>query len=100
MCNSKCCSKKGGAFFLISKVLLVIGGLNWGLVGLGMLFGKMDSWNVVHMLLGSVSMLEGIVYLLIGIATIGLMFSCKCKKSMTNDAPVSGIAEKQTETRM
>ncbi len=85
---------------MISKVLVVIGGLNWGLVGLGMLFGKMDSWNVIHMLLGSISMLEGLVYLLVGIATICLILGCKCKKSTTDSAPMGGVAEEHTEARM
>lgn len=44
--------------------LLIVGGLNWGLVGL------MDDWNVVHMLLGSVPMLEKLVYLLIGASAL------------------------------
>jgi hypothetical protein len=59
-------------------VLLIIGGLNWGLVGLGMLM-KAD-WNIVHILFGSMPMLEGIVYLLVGIAAVMAIFGCKCAK--------------------
>ncbi len=50
------------------SILLVIGGLNWGLVGLGMLFG--GNWNVVNMILGSWPMVEGIVYVLVGISAV------------------------------
>ncbi len=50
------------------SILLVIGGLNWGLVGLGMLFG--GNWNVVNMILGSWPMVEGVVYVLVGISAV------------------------------
>ena len=79
MCN---CKWGGCTVSLTMKVLLVIGGLNWGLVGLGMLLGKMDSWNVVHMLLGSMATLEAIVYLLVGAAAVMKLIGCKCKKCM------------------
>jgi uncharacterized membrane protein YuzA (DUF378 family) len=64
------------------KWLLVVGGLNWGIMGLGMLMGKLDAWNVVRMLLGSWPMVEGIVYVLVGVAAIMKIFGCKCKKCM------------------
>ena len=54
---------------MIAFILLVIGGLNWGLVGLGWLFGGAD-WNVVHMILGSWAWLEGLVYLLVGVSAV------------------------------
>lgn len=44
-------------------VLLVVGGLNWGLVGL---FG----FDLVAALLGSMSMLSRIVYSLVGVSAI------------------------------
>jgi uncharacterized membrane protein YuzA (DUF378 family) len=53
----------------IARWLLIVGGLNWGLVGLGMLFGN-SSWNVVNMLLGSIPMLEAVVYVLVGVAAV------------------------------
>lgn len=66
----------------VGGLLVVIGGINWGLVGLGMLFTSMHdmSWNVVHMLLGQWPIVEGIVYLLVGIATVMVLFGCKCAK--------------------
>ena len=43
-------------------ILLVAGGLNWGLTALG--------WNVVNILLGSWPMVETIIYILIGLAAV------------------------------
>lgn len=54
-----------------SLILVIVGALNWGLVGLGMfLTGEeaIDSWNLVNLLLGWVPLLEAIVYLLVGLA--------------------------------
>ena len=47
---------------MIAFVLLIIGGLNWGLTALG--------WNVVNMLLGSWPLVEQIVYVLVGLSAI------------------------------
>ena len=63
---------------MVCKYLLVIGGLNWGLVGVGMFMSK--DLNVVHMLLGTWPMVEGIVYVLVGIAAVMKLFGCKCAK--------------------
>lgn len=49
-------------------VLLMIGGLNWGLYGLGMLIDS--NLNVVNLLLGSWPTVEAIVYLLVGLAAL------------------------------
>lgn len=57
----------------IARILVIIGGINWGLVGLGMLMGS--DWNVVNMILGSVSMLEAIVYVLVGLAAGWMIFN-------------------------
>jgi uncharacterized membrane protein YuzA (DUF378 family) len=65
---------------MIAKWLLVIGGLNWGLVGVGMLM-KTD-WNVVGMLLGSWPMVAAIVYILVGVAAVMKIFGCKCMTCM------------------
>ncbi len=53
---------------MVAFVLLVIGGLNWGLVGLGNWMGS--DWNVVKMLLGSWPMVENLVYVLVGLSAI------------------------------
>src|SRR3989344_3972951 len=80
-CKDGCCCK--GAHCTTSKIgnfLLIAGGLNWGLMGLGMLLGSVGSWNVINMLLGSIPLLEGLVYLLVGISALVKIFGCRCKK--------------------
>ena len=80
-------SKKCGVGSIF-YVLTVIGGINWGLVGLGMLMGKMMEWNIVHMLLGSWPMVEGIVYLLVGVsAVVSLFGGCKCETCKMPEMP-------------
>ncbi len=54
----------------VACVLLIIGALNWGLVGLGWLVGNGADWNVVHMLLGKWMIVEAIVYILVGLAGV------------------------------
>lgn len=82
---------------MIGKILLIIGGLNWGLVGVGMLMHS--DLNIVHMLLGSWPAVEGIVYILVGIAAIMKIFGCKCKKCMAGCASC-GVAGSGTPTGM
>jgi uncharacterized membrane protein YuzA (DUF378 family) len=63
----------------IAKILLIVGGLNWGLVGAGMLAGKGSAWNLVSMLVGTWPMVEAIVYALVGVAALLALFSwSKC----------------------
>lgn len=62
-------------------VLVLIGGLNWGLVGA-------FEWNLVNALFGSVSWLERLIYILVGLAALmgllkmgkGCCGSGSCKK--------------------
>jgi uncharacterized membrane protein YuzA (DUF378 family) len=53
-----------------SLVLVIVGALNWGLVGLGMITGAgMNDYNLVYLLLNPVSpQLEALVYLLVGLS--------------------------------
>jgi hypothetical protein len=50
--------------------LLVIGGLNWGLVGL-------FDYNLVSGLFGSWPMVERIVYILVGLSAVYMLFMKK-----------------------
>jgi uncharacterized membrane protein YuzA (DUF378 family) len=68
---------------IIAKILVIVGGLNWGLVGVGMILGKESAWNLVTMLLGSMPTLEAVVYILVGISAILMIFRCKCKMCCT-----------------
>ncbi len=65
---------------VIAKVLVVIGGLNWGLMAINM------DWNVVNLLLGNWPTVERLVYGLVGLAAIWVLvclFTCcsPCKKT-------------------
>lgn len=46
----------------VAFILLIIGGLNWGLAAIG--------FNVVNMLVGSWPAVELIVYILVGLAAV------------------------------
>lgn len=76
MCNHK-------PFCFLVTLLVFVGGLNWGLVGLGGFLG--NDLNVVHLLLGTWMWLENLVYLLVGLAALFMGFfslkygsSCPC----------------------
>lgn len=56
-------------------ILVIVGAINWGLVGLGMFMGQ--NWNVVNLVLGSWPTLEWIVYILVGIAGIMHIKGCR-----------------------
>ena len=66
---------------MIALWLVVIGGLNWGLVGLGWWLGGAD-WNIVHMILGNWMMVEGLVYVLVGLSALYVAWMSVAKKSM------------------
>ena len=70
------------ALHTVAFVLVVVGALNWGLVGAG-------GWNLVEMLLGSWSWLEKLVYILVGLSALYLVFTHKksCKDCCGSDAP-------------
>jgi uncharacterized membrane protein YuzA (DUF378 family) len=62
--------------------LVIIGGINWGLVGLG---GFMNAnWNVIDGILGSMPQIEWIVYILIGLSALCLAFTHKKDCRMCN----------------
>lgn len=58
------------ALHCVAFVLLIVGGLNWGLVGLGGFMAA--NWNVVNMLLGSWPQVEWVVYILVGLSAVWL----------------------------
>lgn len=51
---------------MVAFLLVVVGGLNWGLVGL------MDM-NLVDMIFGTVPVLEQVVYVLVGLSAVWLL---------------------------
>ncbi len=73
-CGTGC----GGCKF--GCILIMIGAINWGLVGLGYFLGQ--DLNIVHMILGMYPAVESVVYVLVGLAAIvKLLKLCKCCKA-------------------
>ena len=63
---------------MVAFTLLIVGGLNWGLVAL-------LNFNLVNMIFGSMPMLEKLVYILVGVSAVYIasthMSDCKaCSK--------------------
>lgn len=59
----------------LAFILVVIGGLNWGLVG------ALD-FNLVSLLLGDMTIAAKIVYVLVGLSALFVAFGGGQKKSM------------------
>jgi uncharacterized membrane protein YuzA (DUF378 family) len=77
--SKKCCA---GSWFM--NALLIIGGLNWALVGIGLFIDK--NLNVVNLIVGKIMWLEAVIYLLVGIAALSALFGgCCCKKCKGSD---------------
>lgn len=64
---------------MVADLLLVVGTLNWGLVGLGGFMGS--DLNVVHMVLGSWPQVEWVVYVLVGLAGLWYLYGWWMKMS-------------------
>lgn len=57
----------------IASILVVIGAINWGLVGLGSFSMISYDWDVVALLLGSIPWLAAIIYILVGLSGIWML---------------------------
>lgn len=87
------CHKKYSVLGWICFILVVIGGINWGLVGI---FG----FNLVAFLFGAWPIVERIIYVLVGVAAVILIFfvgkccrkcnSCSCKSGVPPN-PTGGM---------
>ena len=53
---------------MVSWILIIVGALNWGLVGLGTFLG--GDWNLVYLLLGAWPPVESLVYVLVGLSAV------------------------------
>lgn len=56
----------------IAWILVIVGALNWGLIGV-------LNFNLVNMILGSVPMIERVVYILVGLSAVAMFFCGNCK---------------------
>lgn len=76
MCNN-------GKKTLVGKIawaLIIAGGLNWGLVGLGMFMGI--NLNAINLIFSGMPAIEWTVYLLVGVAVILKLAHKKCGACM------------------
>lgn len=60
---------------MIAFILLAIGGLNWGLIGLGSFIGS--DLDVVNMILGAWPQVESLVYVLVGLSAVWIVIGHK-----------------------
>lgn len=74
---------------IVSFALAIIGGLNWGLVGL-------FNFNLVEVILGGGSALSRIVYVLVGVASVYLLAThrqdCKTCGAPAHAGPMGTVA--------
>ncbi|HOW13400.1 DUF378 domain-containing protein [Methanosarcina sp.] len=67
---------------LIALILVIVGGLNWGLVGL-------VDFNLVTAIFGEGSVLSRIIYILVGIAALYMIyFTVRAETYQTHEAAV------------
>ena len=59
----------------IARILLLVGGLNMGLVGVGVLIS--NDLNVINMVIGGMPVLEAVVYVLVGLSALFVIFNKK-----------------------
>lgn len=58
--------------------LVIVGAVNWGLIGVAHFVSASANWNLVNILLGSFPAIEALVYLLVGLAGIyGIYFASR-----------------------
>jgi uncharacterized membrane protein YuzA (DUF378 family) len=58
---------------VIACILLLVGGLNWGLVGVA-------DFDLVATIFGAGSLLTRLVYILVGLSAVYQLFQWKCSK--------------------
>ena len=64
---------KKSVLYWIAFVLLIVGGLNWGLVGL-------FNFDIVAVLFGSIPIVAQVVYVLVGLGAVWMLFYKLTKK--------------------
>jgi uncharacterized membrane protein YuzA (DUF378 family) len=64
--------KKRNALEWIVLVLVLVGALNWGLVGIGNFAG--GNWDLVNLILGAVAWLRDAVYIVVGLAAAYMIY--------------------------
>lgn len=90
--NKTACMRESGeknmrdwsALDWLATILVIIGALNWGLVGLG---GFLEmNLNLVNIIFGSIPPLEYLVYIIIGLAGLYMIyFATERDRTRTHD---------------
>jgi len=67
------------ALHMIAFILAAVGGINWGLIGLGNLLGNGNTWNAVAVIAGYIggAQIENIIYVLVGLSAQWLVVGHK-----------------------
>lgn len=60
---------------MVADILLIIGGLNWGLVGIA-------DWNLVEVLFGAWPALVSLIYILVGLSALYSLWMMFQKEAM------------------
>jgi len=68
---------KKGLIGWIAMILLIIGGLNWGLIGL-------FDFDLVGFIFGAMSILSRIVFILVGLSAIYVLFTSTKMKNQSS----------------
>jgi uncharacterized membrane protein YuzA (DUF378 family) len=67
----------------IAYVLLIIGGINWGVYGV-------SGYDIVNIIFGSIPVIANIIYVLVGLSAVYILLNryvlCDCKKSSCSDS--------------
>lgn len=76
------------ALHMVAWILVIIGGLNWLLIGIGGFAGS--NWNVVNLILGSWPAVEWIVYILVGLSAVYELVTHRknCRMCSAGSAPM------------
>ncbi len=75
MCGGNMCGGKKCNGSKLGWVLVMVGALNWGLVGA-------FQYNLVESLLGGWPTVLRVVYALVGLSAVMLLVGCRCKMCM------------------
>jgi len=81
------CHKKSWGS-VVAWTLVVIGALNWGLVGIGNFAG--GNWNIVDLITGRADWLASVIYILVALSALWLLFAKKCCTSQCTCAVSHG----------
>ena len=65
-------AKKGDTLDLVALILVIVGGLNWGLVGL------LNGFDLVAAIFGPMSVVSRAIYIIVGLAALYVLVTKPC----------------------